>query len=52
MQAFIARENLKLYERKLDETVDPEKRERLSRLIDTERARLRRLTGSNPRDLA
>jgi hypothetical protein len=52
MQEFIARENLKLYQRKLAETVDPGERERLTQLIDSERKRLRELTGSSPPDLA
>ena len=50
-QDFIARENLKLYRRKLAETVDPGEREQLTRLIASEREHLRELTGFSPPDL-
>jgi hypothetical protein len=50
MQTFIARENLKLYERKLADASDRQERERLQSLIDAERERLRELSGSSPSD--
>jgi rubrerythrin len=50
MQTFIARENLKLYERKLADAVDPDERERLESLINAEREHLRELSGSSPSD--
>ncbi len=50
MQKFIARENLKLYERKLTDTVDPHKQEMLRNLIDSERQHLRELTTSSAGD--
>lgn len=48
MQEFIARENLKLYQRRLAETDDPSEREQLTQLIDSERERLRELSGCSP----
>lgn len=50
MQEFIARENLKLFQSKLAETIDPTERERLLRLIEEESARLGKVTGSKPDD--
>ena len=44
MQTFIARENLKLFRRKLEAAADKDERERLIELIEAERERLRDLT--------
>ena len=43
MQAFIARENIKLFECRLAETRDPAEREHLAALIEAQRDRLREL---------
>ena len=48
MQKFIARENLRLFERKLAEARDQKHRDRLTGLIVNERERLRQLTEAAP----
>lgn len=48
MQKFIARENLKLLERKLAEACDQNGRDRLTALMEKARERLRQLTEAGP----
>lgn len=52
MQDFIARENIKLYQRKLAETLDPDERGRLMELMDSEHERLRKLASASPPNIA